>query len=274
MGDLTFEIDAAASPYDELTSTWLMSDQCLGACFPMSSSGKSAVIAFNYLGTYTPDYYGGPDGFPFPEYNVCSGVGDKGPHSPPYYIEAWFYNPEDLLKVKRGDMDAAAPRPYAKMNLKPDLLTECVKVGSIAYDTGNQRIFVCETNAKMVGYDPLPVIHVYRIVDNAAVAVGPHEIKRPEVDLNCYPNPFSKNVDIILNSSTVPQFHSSTVNMEIEIFDLNGRLVANQVDCGTVELQHFGTSYTWSPTTSPNGLYLVRLTAGDRVHVKKVNLIR
>jgi hypothetical protein len=82
--------------------------------------------------------------------------------------------------------------------------------------------------------------------------------------LTVWPNPFCTSVDIRLNSSTVPQFHSSTVNPEIKIFDINGRLVSNLANYGTVELQHSGTTYRWHPQDQPNGVYTVILRAGEQ----------
>jgi hypothetical protein len=88
-------------------------------------------------------------------------------------------------------------------------------------------------------------------------------------DVNVYPNPFSTSVEIRLNSSTVPQFHSSTVNQEIKIFDINGRLVSNLANCGTVELQHCGTSYRWHAQDQPNGVYMVRVKTDNAIMTRK-----
>jgi hypothetical protein len=92
--------------------------------------------------------------------------------------------------------------------------------------------------------------------------------------LTIFPNPFSTSVDIRLNSSTVPQFHSSTVKTQIKIFNLNGRRVSNQTNRGTVELQHCGTYYRWHAQDQPPGQYIIRADMGDRVLTKKATLLR
>jgi hypothetical protein len=95
-----------------------------------------------------------------------------------------------------------------------------------------------------------------------------------ESHIEVWPNTFRTSVEIRLNSSTVPQFRSSTVNREIKIFDINGRLVSNQVNCGTVELQHCGTSYTWSASGHPAGIYTLVVNTGKLKLVKRIILER
>jgi hypothetical protein len=90
----------------------------------------------------------------------------------------------------------------------------------------------------------------------------------------CTPNPFSTSVNILVHNSTVPQFHSSTVKTEIRIFDVNGKLVNKQFNCGTAELRYCGTSYTWDAHNLPNGVYLVRATVGTRELKARLILLR
>jgi hypothetical protein len=95
-----------------------------------------------------------------------------------------------------------------------------------------------------------------------------------QVMLEVWPNPFSTSMDIKLNSSAVLQIHSSTVNQEIKIFDINGRLVSNLANCGTVELQHCGTSYRWHAQDQPAGIYIVRVKLGDKTYSRNVCLVK
>jgi hypothetical protein len=94
------------------------------------------------------------------------------------------------------------------------------------------------------------------------------------VMIDASPNPFSTSTEIRVNSSAVPQFRSSTVNMEIQIYNINGKLVEKQVNCGTVELQHCGTSYRWHAQDHPAGIYMVRVKSGDRVLTKAITLVK
>jgi hypothetical protein len=88
------------------------------------------------------------------------------------------------------------------------------------------------------------------------------------------PNPFGTSVDIRLNSSTVPQFHRSTANPEIKIFDINGRLVSNLANCGTVELRNYGTSYRWHAQDHPGGIYVVKVTLDGKTLSRRICCVK
>jgi hypothetical protein len=94
------------------------------------------------------------------------------------------------------------------------------------------------------------------------------------IKINAVPNPFRTGVEIKLFSSTVPQFHSSTVQRPIKVFDLNGRLVSNQDNCGTLELQHCGTSYKWHARGHQAGTYVIMADLGTHSISKKVTLVK
>jgi hypothetical protein len=111
--------------------------------------------------------------------------------------------------------------------------------------------------------------------DSGTITVDqPDLVQKRGAEIAVWPNPFNTNVDIRLNSSTVPQFHSSTEQRSVKIFDLNGRLVSNQANYGTVELQNCGTSYRWHANGQPAGIYIIKVRIDDRVVSKRVILLR
>jgi hypothetical protein len=120
-----------------------------------------------------------------------------------------------------------------------------------------------------------PIVHAYRIkeatsINDGNIATGSEQ----DFGLEVWPNPFNTSVDIRLNSSTVPQFRSSAVKPEVIIFDINGKLVSRPDNCGTVELQHCGTSYRWYAQDHPAGIYFIHVKAGDHELKRKIILVK
>jgi len=84
-----------------------------------------------------------------------------------------FYDPAELAEVATGAIPAHQPQPYAYLNLDPYLfLTEGVepqmlgtgvqrmgRIGSLAYDRQNQRIYLLELFAE----EAAPIVHVFAI---------------------------------------------------------------------------------------------------------------
>jgi hypothetical protein len=83
------------------------------------------------------------------------------------------------------------------------------------------------------------------------------------------PNPFSTSVEIEIVRSALCVVRSERTSLAI--YDIKGRLVYNIPRTTNYEPR---TKYTWSPKTSQNGTYLVRVQVGDRVMTKRIILIR
>ena len=84
-----------------------------------------------------------------------------------------------------------------------------------------------------------------------------------------YPNPFN-------NQSTIEFELAKNLNVSVAIYDLLGRRIkelANQTfPAGTHRLHWDGTNQQGSPASS--GVYLVRLSAGDRQIIRRISLVK
>ncbi|KAA3635916.1 MAG: PKD domain-containing protein [Calditrichaeota bacterium] len=79
-----------------------------------------------------------------------------------------------------------------------------------------------------------------------------------------YPNPFNPSTEI---SFSLPQ--ASTV--KLEVFNIRGQKV-EVLASGQFSAGHH--SVTWDASSNPSGIYLYRLTAGDKVETKKMVLMK
>jgi hypothetical protein len=59
----------------------------------------------------------------------------------------------------------------------------------------------------------------------------------------------------------------------MEVFNVAGKMVASIQPRATSDVRR-ATNYTWSPQTSPNGTYIIKVDTGDKVHTKSVTLIK
>ncbi len=116
------------------------------------------------------------DGTPCPAQDLkgCAGHDDsRGWWSSRFNAAIIFYNPKDLALVAQGKKKAFDPQPYARLYIDPFLfLTPGIepamlgeghqrlsRIGSIAYDRKNNRLFVLEPFAD----GTKPVVHIFSI---------------------------------------------------------------------------------------------------------------
>jgi hypothetical protein len=79
-----------------------------------------------------------------------------------------------------------------------------------------------------------------------------------------YPNPFNPSTKIVYRVK-------SRESVSLKVYDMLGREVATLVD----EIQNAGVkSVEWDATGLASGVYFYRLSAGDRVHTRKLVLLR
>lgn len=101
---------------------------------------------------------------------------DKGYHGPPYEVELLFYSPASLIHVANGSLPAVGLAPWFRWDnmsegggLNQYMFDTCSQqVGGIAYDRQRNLLYLVQLNAAKTRdheYDPLPVIHVFRIMD-------------------------------------------------------------------------------------------------------------
>jgi hypothetical protein len=78
-----------------------------------------------------------------------------------------------------------------------------------------------------------------------------------------YPNPFNPTTTIRFSLET----HG---DVSLQIYDITGRLVETVVN-GTIRGEH---EVVWDASGYPSGVYLIRLSHGDRTHTRKMLLLK
>jgi hypothetical protein len=104
----------------------------------------------------------------------------------------------------------------------------------------------------------LHVVDFTKPFPDSSIGVERHSVnpaRGHELDLSVSPNPFT--------SRTVIRTAPFSENASLRIFDLKGRVVmdfSKEIRTGVLE---------WNAEASPSGVYLVKLTAGNRVYCRK-----
>lgn len=152
----------AVYPVEGKLHPWKGANRVAGMAFPVSGDAKrSAVVYFVRLGLHPTDWYGETQDFPGPG-KICDG--GKGYHAPPYKAMAWFYDPDDLLKVARGAAPPWSIKPYAMKDLSGDFVNECVQLSAVGFDAQARRIYLLEQGADQKNrFESWPVAHVYAV---------------------------------------------------------------------------------------------------------------
>ncbi len=86
-------------------------------------------------------------------------------------------------------------------------------------------------------------------------------IAQPAPELNCFPNPFTHAISISIKTT-------ATVPVEVEIFDINGKLVRKLSLQNGVQTVWDGTDF--SNASCPAGTYFIKATQNGKSVVKKV----
>ena len=92
----------------------------------------------------------------------------KGPHAYPYDYQVWAYDVLDLAAVKAGQRQPWEVKPYRVWTLKLPFPAKKTHLGGVAYDPQSDRVYLAQLYADVVGFDPLPVIHVFQVVRDPA----------------------------------------------------------------------------------------------------------
>ena len=79
-----------------------------------------------------------------------------------------------------------------------------------------------------------------------------------------YPNPFNP-------STTISFYAESESNVNLAIYDLNGRLVETLVNHSISEGSH---SIQWDASEQSSGIYIVQLRFDNSVHSSKIMLVK
>jgi len=159
-----------SSVYDDAEGVYAMenyhhSDEWSGGAW-LTYSGKSSVIFIGIkgLGSCWYGFYDGtvwPEELPYPE----EGPGERGWWSDEFVAQIVFYNPEDLAKVARGEIESYEPQPYATLNIDDILYNipenELRHLGAVSYDSERGIIYLFEFRGDYENERPL--VHVWKI---------------------------------------------------------------------------------------------------------------
>jgi hypothetical protein len=90
-------------------------------------------------------------------------------------------------------------------------------------------------------------------------------IKGPKLELDVHPNPFKGKTRIVIRN-VLPVF-----NPRAEVYDINGRMVKS-VNIRNPRL--WTVSFIWDAADNADGIYFVKVTAGNAIHSQKICLVK
>lgn len=183
------------------------------------------------------------------------------PDAKDYQQAYWFWDVNDLLKVKSGQLAPYAVRPYAYGALPTPFENAGHQIGGGSFDPNTGRLFftIQKADTAQGEYANPPVVVVYRLVVDSTNAVGetreamPHEfLLHPS-----YPNPLRLEA----NTSLSIRFELPRSNhVRLSVFDVSGRIVTTLVD-GTMAAGKHAAHFT--PREWAGGIYFYKITVGN-----------
>lgn len=101
---------------------------------------------------------------------------DKGYHGPPYEVQLLFYSPASLIHAANGLLSAPDVRPWFRWDSRAEggginqyMFPTCSRlVGGLTYDRDRSLLYLVQVDAGKTSdneFEPLPVVHVFRIVE-------------------------------------------------------------------------------------------------------------
>ena len=101
---------------------------------------------------------------------------DKGYHGTPYEFQLLFYSPQSLIHAAHGSLPPTSVQPWLRWSGQFEgggpgqyLIETCSKhTGGLAYDREHNLLYVSQVEAGTTSdqeFEPLPAIHVFRIVE-------------------------------------------------------------------------------------------------------------
>ncbi|MCP4189086.1 MAG: hypothetical protein GY768_00505 [Planctomycetaceae bacterium] len=82
-----------------------------------------------------------------------------------YENKIWAYDALDLLAVKNGEVEPWEISPYKTWTLDLPFEEPSRRLGGVAYDRANNRLYISQLYADKMGYTKNPIIHVYQFAD-------------------------------------------------------------------------------------------------------------
>jgi hypothetical protein len=112
-----------------------------------------------------------------------------------------------------------------------------------------------------IAYGESGIINLGPAVGNSQKAVA---VEMRTFELTVSPNPFSTSLDIQV---LMQNAEFGMGNMEVGIFDVTGKLVHSA-------FRNPHSALTWNATNHPAGIYIVKVTVGNRILSKRIVLIK
>jgi hypothetical protein len=106
---------------------------------------------------------------------------------------------------------------------------------------------------------------VYDVNVSQNPATGFDKLAKSNSQISIYPNP----------SNGIFQVTSSNLQLtEIKVYDVNGRIVLNQIIQPTPNLSKEGNSRIIDASNLPNGVYNISLTSSKGIENKRIVIVR
>ncbi|MFQ6104469.1 MAG: FlgD immunoglobulin-like domain containing protein [Candidatus Glassbacteria bacterium] len=172
--------------------------------------------------------------------------------------------------------DAISPIPPASRVFEYDQ----DNAGAIKVQTDGRKVVYMSFGYEAINSQEVRSELMQRIIDWLMAPVGIDDAGRKDVPLpgdvvlrQNHPNPFNPQTQIVVD---IVGPDDTKMNVALAIYSLRGRMVRNLFDGELMPGRH---SFMWNGKDGdgldmPSGVYLYRLTAGDRVITRKMLLVR
>lgn len=155
--------------WDGYIQDWKGDQLVRGGAFPVSNvNGRSALIYSGTLGRWPGEWYSTASAFPYnrPDSPGCN-TSAKGFQNAPRESVLFFYDPNELLKVKNGTIAAHEVEPYFILSISEYLTPGyCGSISGMCLDTDRNRLYIIEpgTDTYTKGtFGGMPLMHVFQI---------------------------------------------------------------------------------------------------------------
>ncbi len=233
---------------------WIMGQSARG--MDWISNNKQMAIGMVYNRSAGDHWYGaetGDDTRTDWDLPLTRGSG-RGPNFSYEDNAFYFYNPMDLVRVAKGEMEPYAPQAYAVFDF-PEVTYGNRGEGDMTFDKENGYLYFFENKGRN------NVIHVWSIEMNPTNSGGSEEPEVSKFKLwQNYPNPFVSETEI---DYSIPEESDITLTVYNTIGQVIKEIEVGKMKAGkhTIHLNNF---------TFAAGTYIYKLKAGKYCETKKM----
>ncbi|MCK5147238.1 T9SS type A sorting domain-containing protein [bacterium] len=249
------------------------------------TSGSASAVIFAGTKAMGQSWYGFSNGVVWPYGGPYPSIPDpphdeRGFWADSIHAQIIFYDPEDLGKAAKGEIESYTPQPYAALDITEYLYEpgydywrqKRQSLGACSFDRQNQLLYILE---RMVQADEeKSIVHVFEIQETTSVS----QFKGTPVAFSLqqnYPNPFNPETTITFQLT-------QTSDVKISICNLMGKVMKNYfintLSPGSHRVSWNGTDAMDRSVSSGVYLYQMSIANGqgtsDYTDVKKMILIR